>query len=270
MGGEKQSCHYGVTSLVGSPPHGRGKDIQGNFPAGCTRITPAWAGKSDRLDRPHNGHRDHPRMGGEKSRRPYCRRRGCGSPPHGRGKGTTPIYIGTAPGITPAWAGKRVPFGCELCLDWDHPRMGGEKMTPALSKPRTRGSPPHGRGKGGVAELDSSGHGITPAWAGKRSSQSGRGCRWRDHPRMGGEKLPSGFLYNLPIGSPPHGRGKADGKPAGERRNRITPAWAGKRDIAARGAGCSGDHPRMGGEKSSIFAVGVVLWGSPPHGRGKD
>ena len=77
----------------------------------------------------------------------------------------------------------------------------------------------------------------------------------------------SHFYKNL--GSPPHGRGKAPHAAPRDAPGRITPAWAGKR-ATPRKTGCpGGDHPRMGGEKSSHVASSSVKSGSPPHGRGK-
>ena len=69
MGGEKSLLLAWSRRLLGSPPHGRGKGrVQpGSGPDGG--ITPAWAGKSNGqivLDfRPQ----DHPRMGGEKTKK---------------------------------------------------------------------------------------------------------------------------------------------------------------------------------------------------------
>ena len=92
---------------------------------------------------------------------------------------------------------------------------------------------------------------------------------WRDHPRMGGEKLI--LLVTTPgrEGSPPHGRGKG-GKLSGRVRPKgITPAWAGKRPGLALLLPRAGDHPRMGGEKSASSWRWISSRGSPPHGRGK-
>ena len=86
---------------------------------------------------------------------------------------------------------------------------------------------------------------------------------------MGGEKglLPGTGCKGL--GSPPHGRGKADVLFTHFLAWRITPAWAGKRlplpDIAAQ----TQDHPRVGGEKARTLIVQDEPQGSPPHGRGK-
>ena len=69
MGGEKAQSLVSWAVSVGSPPHGRGKvklPVCQCFGAG---ITPAWAGKS-RLDFyfPQFA-KDHPRMGGEKTKK---------------------------------------------------------------------------------------------------------------------------------------------------------------------------------------------------------
>ena len=86
--------------------------------------------------------------------------------------------------------------------------MGGEKQMLSAGKFPDLGSPPHGRGKGGILAGRVRPEGITPAWAGKRAVkhliQHGHG----DHPRMGGEKHECCLLCAECSGSPPHGRGK--------------------------------------------------------------
>ena len=54
------------------------------------------------------------------------------------------------PGITPAWAGKRIWRLFHEYLFRDHPRMGGEKLKHPKYTTDEGGSPPHGRGKGNV------------------------------------------------------------------------------------------------------------------------
>ena len=67
MGGEKVLDNLARLGVVGSPPHGRGKDVFSSFAIIAHRITPAWAGKSGwRASKKPPG-RDHPRMGGEKA-----------------------------------------------------------------------------------------------------------------------------------------------------------------------------------------------------------
>ena len=53
----------------------------------------------------------------------------------------------------------------------DHPRMGGEKEARDYPKEEVWGSPPHGRGKGGKLPGRVRPQGITPAWAGKRTTE---------------------------------------------------------------------------------------------------
>ncbi len=66
---------------------------------------------------------------------------------------------------------------------------------------------------------------------------------------MGGEKAQKELSFWPIMGSPPHGRGKADSEDAEDEGGRITPAWAGKRVKKAMEEKKDGDHPRMGGEK---------------------
>ena len=72
MGGEKFQKPTDMLQGMGSPPHGRGKDILTTFDAGKLRITPAWAGKSISQTSTMKPARDHPRMGGEKAIDSIC------------------------------------------------------------------------------------------------------------------------------------------------------------------------------------------------------
>ena len=90
-----------------------------------------------------------------------------------------------------------------------------------------------------------------------------------DHPRLCGEKL--AFLsesYTIP-GSPPPMRGKVDQKQLSVDANRITPAYAGKRQACPHTCGSRWDHPRLCGEKPSSYNQRRTLMGSPPPMRGK-
>ena len=86
---------------------------------------------------------------------------------------------------------------------------------------------------------------------------------------MGGEKVSPHGLHLQNQGSPPRGRGKVQAVcPLGELAG-ITPAWAGKSGASAMTSSVPWDHPRVGGEKSLLFAASRASVGSPPHGRGK-
>ncbi len=216
-------------SIIGSPPHGRGKDSGTVHGCGQLRITPAWAGKSERLAR--------------------CAAWAEGSPPRGRGK-ALPLYP-AAPlyGITPAQAGKSNGGRPGKRASKDHSRTGGEKPAGRFLLRLDTGSPPRRRGKATRDKDTAAQHGITPAWAGKRRRVCPAGRAAQDHPRIGGEK-------DIPImraqriwGSPPHRRGKVLFRRNAEQVTGITPAWAGKRRHTCGPCAAQEDHPRVGGEK---------------------
>ena len=87
---------------------------------------------------------------------------------------------------------------------------------------------------------------------------------------MGGEKLEKTRPDIYPEGSPPHGRGKVIKHLVQQLHGRITPAWAGKRELLKWPLDRLKDHPRMGGEKQKSKATQTNATGSPPHGRGKE
>ena len=229
MGGEKLLQFALPLLLTGSPPRGRGKvaHFQREFP--IFRITPAWAGKRYKILRFVFVVRDHPRVGGEKP--PPLEREALylGSPPRGRGKGTSTTRLISSGRITPAWAGKRYFRGLSYFEKQDHPRVGGEKQQMPVRTDKRMGSPPRGRGKEIEQGEQLTRLGITPAWAGKSSSSLSRAAGPRDHPRVGGEKLLCAGLRGCFWGSPPRGRGKGTFSSPRRGPARITPAWAGKR-----------------------------------------
>ena len=208
-------------------------------------------------------------MGEEKSRTMQGRWRRKGSPPHGRGKVDHLLLFGQVLGITPAWARKRTAGGQ---LDQDaphHPRVGEEKKALLTVRQALKGSPPRGRGKVPYGTVRNWKRRITPAWAGKRPSHCSERRRPQDHPRVGGEKHQSFTLLLRHRGSPPHGRGKGQLSVGHQIRERITPAWAGKRAPARARREKPQDHPRVGGEKGFFPRFRVDAQGSPPRGRGK-
>ena len=69
MGGEKAATFRAVCGPMGSPPHGRGKVLLEVYDSYTHRITPAWAGKSALRQRLPVAVEDHPRMGGEKTKK---------------------------------------------------------------------------------------------------------------------------------------------------------------------------------------------------------
>ena len=95
-----------ATSVLGSPPHVRGKAGNGSCGNVKIGITPACAGKSLRRASVCFAKRDHPRMCGEKFFKLLPHMPFHGSPPHVRGKVTGLPHLQGTVRITPACAGK--------------------------------------------------------------------------------------------------------------------------------------------------------------------
>ena len=269
VGGEKISTTSWPRCWKGSPPRGRGKVSRRLAPTEIVRITPAWAGKSERPPFCYVRGRDHPRVGGEKPDTALQLPSHWGSPPRGRGKGEGKTEIARTLRITPAWAGKRHTLKTSSRDDWDHPRVGGEKFTRVEDSSSCAGSPPRGRGKAQAFRVRPVGRGITPAWAGKSTAVDVLTTAIKDHPRVGGEKGSSRRKSGSSRGSPPRGRGKALDDDTRSRTRGITPAWAGKSRATAHRGSSRVDHPRVGGEKFDNPKIDNSQLGSPPRGRGK-
>ena len=105
--GEKVNFDTKIDASGGSPPPMRGKDFQPLSAQLCTRITPAYAGKSTVSSvfplRPE----DHPRLCGEKLLPVVFAVKCEGSPPPMRGKARFLRKTKILRRITPAYAGKR-------------------------------------------------------------------------------------------------------------------------------------------------------------------
>ena len=172
-----------------------------------------------------------------------------GSPPHTRGKDPPRRSATSYVGITPAYAGKSDKSFFASFSSGDHPRIRGEKRLTSAAISPWRGSPPHTRGKDVNGGIDTLYIRITPAYAGKRSTQQRCGQFVKDHPRIRGEKRCTVMLQPFRWGSPPHTRGKADVAESLRSATRITPAYAGKSVLGVRLLQSNKDHPRIRGEK---------------------
>ena len=64
-------------------------------------------------------------------------------------------------------------------------------------------------------------------------------------------------------------RGKAFSSKTAATSNRITPAYAGKRQGELNGNGSGRDHPRVCGEKVPVGSKTMLAAGSPLRVRGK-
>ena len=192
-----------------------------------------------------------------------------GSPPRMRGKVIHSLCDRPQRGITPAYAGKRRACWWTHRRTRDHPRVCGEKSKTKDTAAYTPGSPPHVRGKVSTRFCAISCHGITPACAGKRCLH--RFCKGisKDHPRVCGEKSRCWLDLEPPTGSPPRMRGKVTSGMLFLAFIGITPAYAGKRQMARKAGRTKPDHPRVCGEKPALILRITWLQGSPPRMRGK-
>ena len=267
--GEKPVCTGDLKAAGGSPPPMRGKGFQGQLVVLAIGITPAYAGKSDKMYQESQQYQDHPRLCGEKVSTVPTPAVLSGSPPPMRGKVQICPFADLTNGITPAYAGKRYHQGIHQQDGQDHPRLCGEKGILTVAVVTKPGSPPPMRGKDDLSGFVNEDQGITPAYAGKSQSVHGAGGADQDHPRLCGEKHPFNFIAKEPLGSPPPMRGKVLSDHANEGNGRITPAYAGKRRHAGRNGDYCKDHPRLCGEKIVDLAGFADGEGSPPPMRGK-
>ena len=171
---------------------------------------------------------DHPRVCGEKSWSPGILSTTMGSPPRMRGKELFKLQGGDCRGITPAYAGKSLSITKRNLINWDHPRVCGEKRTLPAAVVVQLGSPPRMRGKVPGHGFLRGDRGITPAYAGKSSYLLDYYGKSKDHPRVCGEKTTEPFADVASWGSPPRMRGKAFSEPNIWSLHGITPAYAGK------------------------------------------
>ena len=145
----------------------RGKAHKASMTLHRSGITPAYAGKSERLFVLCEVYKDHPRLCGEKFHLQISGISSRGSPPPMRGKVILNHLEPLSRRITPAYAGKSLftPFAKSWCKD--HPRLCGEKSVFRSWKTRFRGSPPPMRGKVYNSSRVEQRNRITPAYAGK-------------------------------------------------------------------------------------------------------
>ena len=167
----------------------RGKPRCAPYSRSPSGITPACAGKTERMALCSNRGWDHPRVCGENFTLCPVAHHNAGSPPRVRGKLHDRGHTDRAGGITPACAGKTSLFLSGDCRLGDHPRVCGENLIVFLHHIRARGSPPRVRGKRRGEGAAHSRLGITPACAGKTFESAVNCGHIRDHPRVCGENL---------------------------------------------------------------------------------
>ena len=89
-----------------------------------------------------------------------------------------------------------------------------------------------------------------------------------DHPRAGGEHTAAEVSVDTSNGSSPRWRGTHAGDIDWEFEARIIPALAGNTSRCPESVSSSADHPRAGGEHTSLITVASRITGSSPRWRG--
>ncbi len=104
-----------------------------------------------------------------------------------------------------------------------------------------------------------------PASVGRTPSRSSPPDPRTEHPRFGGEDVPTCVLVPPTRGRPPRRRGGQRRRVRGGDLDRNTPASAG-RTCGARNAATTGaEHPRVGGEDEQSCTPEAALDGTPPR-----
>ena len=124
-----------------------------------------------------------------------------------------------------------------------------------------RGTRPHS-----CAIVDHSG--IIPAYAGNTSNIRLRVPPHRDHPRVCGEHLTTGYRLGKIRGSSPRMRGTPAQNQYPKHVPGIIPAYAGNTDGREKANGQTGDHPRVCGEHGRVSLTVAIGRGSSPRMRG--
>ena len=252
----------------GSSPHTRGAPASQVTALGQLRIIPAYAGSTMAGVLITGVLPDHPRIRGEHSEGRAARERGHGSSPHTRGAPDPAGRPDPPWRIIPAYAGSTSLFSSPSPAITDHPRIRGEHDVGGGRSRRVEGSSPHTRGAlddfvGLVSEL-----GIIPAYAGSTHRLGCAGDFGRDHPRIRGEHIKSGFSMVKDGGSSPHTRGAPHRVGGDEVGDGIIPAYAGSTAVLSPGISSSWDHPRIRGEHFTRRSKITLIVGSSPHTRG--
>ena len=131
-----------------------------------------------------------------------------GSPPRVREKQNLKKGIYSNVRITPACAGKTLHRTCLLHLKRDHPRVCGKNSMNSNSLTVYSGSHPRVREKLKRGHRCHAVSGITPACAGKTTSEIEQLQVIQDHPRVCGKNMGPMLKSMAQLGSPPRVREK--------------------------------------------------------------
>ena len=185
--GENPEGQGRCARLWGSSPRMRGKHSHLRPLGFLTRLIPAHAGKTSRVQSLKPSGRAHPRACGENTETRAGARGEMGSSPRMRGKLAGCMLHRQSRGLIPAHAGKTRPRSGPVCAGRAHPRACGENGRGLCVVAEHAGSSPRMRGKPSSHEFDLTGLGLIPAHAGKTFVKCVHYVRRWAHPRACGE-----------------------------------------------------------------------------------
>ncbi len=191
-----------------------------------------------------------------------------GSSPRVRGTVCTREDGDPEPRIIPACAGNGRPRHDGRTPAADHPRVCGERISPARLSLVLDGSSPRVRGTAACGPDESGALRIIPACAGNGPPECKDSRLVADHPRVCGER--TGWMISTLVesGSSPRVRGTVgEGNPA-HTSNRIIPACAGNGNRWRTSGNPGADHPRVCGERGGQHLSHADRGGSSPRVRG--
>ena len=147
MCGKNTACLISPWTILGSPPRVREKPNIKLIAEYSGGITPACAGKTYSMRTCKRLSRDHPRVCGKNDNKVIDTEKVLGSPPRVREKRLVAVIDRLKTRITPACAGKTLPFFGECTTSQDHPRVCGKNLSSKAASQRMVGSPPRVREK---------------------------------------------------------------------------------------------------------------------------
>ena len=150
----------------------------------------------------------------------------------------------------------------------DHPRVCGERETPACVRSANCGSSPRVRGTRTPVGSQRRPERIIPACAGNGTRCAPSRRRSADHPRVCGERAENVCSGDEALGSSPRVRGTPLQHVVRRHRHRIIPACAGNASAWRPGRPRRTDHPRVCRERLDAQGRVVPIDGSSPRVRG--
>ena len=197
-----------LTVDAGSSPLTRGKPDGKLRTSGMSRLIPAHAGKTQRIEIHVSPSRAHPRSRGENTVAALALHGNAGSSPLTRGKQGGQALAVSALRLIPAHAGKTRSATSLRRARTAHPRSRGENVSLPLRARRDGGSSPLTRGKPIIDWHRGTGQRLIPAHAGKTRLGSRSSSLRAAHPRSRGENVVLILVPAVAAGSSPLTRGK--------------------------------------------------------------